>query len=72
MDKKCSCGEFDFNIGPVKVVNSLEHFLIIFLTGYHLDEMNSLACLYDAGDCCNNTTPGWNTYCGSTCTCKQP
>jgi len=36
------------------------------------NEMNSLACLYDAGDCCNNTTPGWNTYCGSTCICKQP
>ena len=36
------------------------------------NEMNSAACLYDAGDCCSNTTPGWNKYCGSTCTCKQP
>ena len=36
------------------------------------NEMNSVACFYDAGDCCGNTTPGWNAYCGTTCTCNQP
>jgi len=36
------------------------------------NNLNTASCLYDAGDCCDNTTPGWNIYCGSTCTCKRP
>ena len=27
------------------------------------DENNNAECKFDGGDCCNNSKPGWNTYC---------
>ena len=27
------------------------------------DENNKAECKFDGGDCCNNSKPGWNTYC---------
>ena len=35
------------------------------------DQNNNEACQYDGGDCCNNTMPGWDTWC-SDCLCLEP
>ena len=27
------------------------------------DGNNNAACNFDGGDCCDNSTPGWDSYC---------
>ena len=27
------------------------------------DRNNNAACNFDGGDCCDNSTPGWDSYC---------
>jgi len=39
--------------------------------GYCDDDNNNEECEYDGGDCCNNNTSGWDSFCEE-CKCKDP
>jgi hypothetical protein len=34
------------------------------------DQLNTLGCNFDGGDCCNNNAPFWKNYCDK-CECNE-